>query len=78
MDENPFYRRAAKAISDLINQRPRSPTIDEITQIIEEEWWKSQALEEDPIDRIFKAKAKALRKQKHPSPSRKLRSFLDN
>ena len=49
MDENPFYRRAAKAISDLINQRSWSPTIDEIAQIIEEEWLvQSQALEERP------------------------------
>ena len=61
MEIDDFFRHAAKGICDLINRRPRSPTLDEIAQVIEEAWWQSPAIFEEDLDRLLDANEKRRR-----------------
>jgi hypothetical protein len=55
MEPDDFFQHAAKAISDLINQRPWSPTVEEIAQVIEEAWWQSPVIFEEDFGRLLDA-----------------------
>ena len=54
-----FFQSAAKAVNELINQRPQSPTVDEIAMVMQDTWYKSPPiiLAEDR-GRLFNTAAK--------------------
>jgi hypothetical protein len=64
MEPDDFFRHAAKAISDLINQRPWSPTVDEIAEVIEEAWWQSPAIFNEDFDKLLDAAIKRRRRRR--------------
>ena len=49
-------------IDDFFRHAARSPTLDEIAQVIEEAWWQSPAIFEEDLDRLLDANEKRRRR----------------
>jgi hypothetical protein len=59
MEPDDFFHHAANAISNLINQRPWSPTVGEIAEVIKEAWWQSLAILDAAMKRRRRRRGKA-------------------
>jgi len=64
MEPDDFFQHAAKAISDLINQRPWSATVEELAQVIEEAWWQLPVMFEEGLGRLLDAAKKRRRRRR--------------
>jgi hypothetical protein len=62
MEPDDFFHHAAQAISDLINRRPWSPTVDGMAQVIEEAWWQSPAIFDEDLDKLLEVANKRRRR----------------